>query len=222
MRDGIDFGDAERVADRRVRRRAPALTEDLLRPRERDDVVDGEEVRLVAELGDERELVVDQLADVGRNASRITPDQPGLGQRAQVRRRCLPRRHDLLGILVAQLVQREMAPLGDRDAFREQCRRIDRRESRARAQMPLAVGEEREAAVGDRLLQPDRGDRVLQRASGAGVHVNVARGDLRQSARVRQLVQTREPRPVAGAREELDGDPRAFRKHRRDPAGDGK
>ncbi len=88
--------------------------------------------------------------------------------------------------------------------------------------MPLAVGEEREAAVGDRLLQPDRGDRVLQRASGAGVHVNVARGDLRQSARVRQLVQTREPHPVAGAREEFDGDPGPFRKHRREPAGDGK
>ncbi len=60
----VDLGDAERIADRRVGRRAAALAEDALRARERDDVVDGEEVGLVAELRDQRELVLDQLADV--------------------------------------------------------------------------------------------------------------------------------------------------------------
>ena len=45
---GIDFGDAERVADGGVRGRAAALAQDAARARERDDVVDGEEVGLVA------------------------------------------------------------------------------------------------------------------------------------------------------------------------------
>ena len=61
----IDLGDAERVAHRRVGRRAAALAQDALAAREGDDVVDGEEVGLVVELGDQRELVLDQLADVG-------------------------------------------------------------------------------------------------------------------------------------------------------------
>ena len=40
----IDIGDAQAVADRRVRRRAAALAEDVLAAREADDVVDGEKV----------------------------------------------------------------------------------------------------------------------------------------------------------------------------------
>ena len=45
----IDLGDAEAEAHRRVRRRAAALAEDVLRARVADDVVDGEEIgRVVA------------------------------------------------------------------------------------------------------------------------------------------------------------------------------
>ena len=63
----IDLGDAERVADRRVRRRAAALAEDSLRARECDDVVNGEEIRFVLQFRDQRELVLDQFADVRGN-----------------------------------------------------------------------------------------------------------------------------------------------------------
>ena len=62
----VDFGDAERVADRGVGGRAAALAQDAFAARERDDVVDGEEVGLVAQFRDQRELVLDELADVGR------------------------------------------------------------------------------------------------------------------------------------------------------------
>ena len=51
---GIDLGDAEAEAHRRVRRRAAALAENVPRAREPHDVVHGEEVRLVLELGDQR------------------------------------------------------------------------------------------------------------------------------------------------------------------------
>ena len=56
---GIDCGDAEAVADRRVRRRAASLTEDRLWPcaRPGNDVVHGQEEMLVLELLDQGEFV---------------------------------------------------------------------------------------------------------------------------------------------------------------------
>ena len=54
----IDRGDAEHVADGRVRRRSPALAEDVLAARIMDDVMHGEEIMRVFEFGDQRELLV--------------------------------------------------------------------------------------------------------------------------------------------------------------------
>ncbi len=54
----IDRGDAEHVADGGIRRRSPALAEDVLAARVMHDVVDGQEVMRVFELGDQRELLV--------------------------------------------------------------------------------------------------------------------------------------------------------------------
>ena len=229
----IDLGDPERVADRRVGRRAAALAEDALRAGEGDDVVDGEKIRFVLQFRDQRELVLDQRADVGDDRGRhgsirsvrspisrdlsVSPRQSRFDQRAQMRCRCLPLRHDLLRVLVTQFVERERAALRDRDGLGEQLGRIDRRKPRARTQMPLAIGMKRVAALGERLFHADRRDRVLQRAPGAHVHVDVAGGDLRQARLPRQRRAVRKPGAVAGVGEELDGNPRATRKGRGDP-----
>src|SRR5207248_3577712 len=50
---GIDLGDAEAEAHRRIRRRAAALAQDVARAREADDVIDREEIRRVVQRGDE-------------------------------------------------------------------------------------------------------------------------------------------------------------------------
>ena len=84
--------------------------------------------------------------------------------------------------------------------------------------MPLAVRVQRVAAGGERRLQADRGQRVLQRAPRAGVHVNVARGRQRQAAGARQRSEAFEPRTVAGAREQSDADPRPPGEHVGEPA----
>ena len=60
-RHGIGGGDAEGVADRRVRRRAAALAVDVLPPTELDEVPDDEEVAGEAETLDDVELTVDRL-----------------------------------------------------------------------------------------------------------------------------------------------------------------
>ncbi len=68
---GVDLGDAERIADRRVGSRAPALTKNVAAAGEVNDVGHCEEIRLVAQLADQREFVFDLLAHRGRNACRI-------------------------------------------------------------------------------------------------------------------------------------------------------
>ena len=54
----IDRGDAEHVANGRVRRRSPALAEDVLAARITDDVVHGEKIMRVFQLGDQAEFLV--------------------------------------------------------------------------------------------------------------------------------------------------------------------
>ena len=64
---GVHFGDPERVAHRGVRHRAAALAEDALAARVFDNVVDGEEVGLIAEFRDQREFVLDLVPDFVRH-----------------------------------------------------------------------------------------------------------------------------------------------------------
>ncbi len=69
----IHRGDAEAVAHRELAAEPrPWHRIPLLRARS-DDVVDGEEVRLVAELGDQRELVLDERVRSVRDAARPAP-----------------------------------------------------------------------------------------------------------------------------------------------------
>ena len=110
---GVDLGDAERVAHDRVRCRAASLAQDVFRARIAHQVLDGEEERLVTELGDERELVLHHLAHLGLDAARKATAQALLGQLCEPARRRVLGRHQLRRILVAQLVERELAALGD-------------------------------------------------------------------------------------------------------------
>ena len=95
---GIDRGDAEAKADRAVGCGAAALAEYflLLPARERNDVVDGEKVAGVTELGDHGKLAGKLLAEIF---------QMLLGG--------LARRHRLVGIFVFELGKREAAGFGD-------------------------------------------------------------------------------------------------------------
>jgi hypothetical protein len=56
---GVDFSDAQAVADGGVRGRATPLTEDVARPGEAHDVLDREEIRLVLQARDDGQFVFD-------------------------------------------------------------------------------------------------------------------------------------------------------------------
>ncbi len=62
----VDLGDAGAIADDAVGGRAATLAQDALAAREGDDVVDGEEVMLVLQLGDQSQLVLDLALGLGR------------------------------------------------------------------------------------------------------------------------------------------------------------
>src|SRR5439155_4351110 len=79
-----DVGDAQRVADRRVGRRTPALAVDVLPAAELHDVVDDQEVPREAEFLDHVQLVVELAVGVRAGGTGAVPAQrPLLGQVAQ-------------------------------------------------------------------------------------------------------------------------------------------
>src|SRR5207248_9849416 len=67
----VDRGDAEAVADHRIGRRAAPLAQDAAAPRERDDVVHGQEIAGVVEPLDQRQLVLDQAPDVAGDGGSV-------------------------------------------------------------------------------------------------------------------------------------------------------
>ncbi len=84
--------------------------------------------------------------------------------------------------------------------------------------MALAVRMERVAGLRDRCLQPDGGQRILQRAALARMHVHVAGGNERQPGRRRDFGEIGATRRVVGVEQALDGDPQRVAKARLEPA----
>ena len=208
----VDLGDAEAVADRRVGRRAAPLAQDALRARVADDVVDGQEVRLVAQVGDQREFVLDDGSHLLRHALRVARLRLLVGHAPQPRGRRLAGGHDLLRILVAQLVERERAALGDRLRLHQQFGGIDAGEPVQRPQVALRVRRKQPAALRERRLHAHGRQHVGELAAAAHVHVDVAGRDQRQPGRVADRLQRGEPCRVV----------RVARQFARDPAGAGR
>ena len=135
----VDLGDAQAVADGRVGGRAPTLAQDALAARELDDVVDGQEIRLVLQVADQAQLFLDLGGDRLGHALREAARGAGLRLLAQVGGGRVARRHDLVRILVAQLVQREAAAPRHRQRLRQRLGRVQAGQPHARAQVALGV-----------------------------------------------------------------------------------
>ena len=113
---GVDIGDGEAIADGRVGGRASALAQDTSAARIVDDVVDGEEIGRVIELGDQRDLLLKRIAHLAGDAVGKAPFRALPGQVFEMRLRRLAGGDRLVGIFVFQLVEREGAALRDLDA----------------------------------------------------------------------------------------------------------
>ncbi len=177
-------------------------------------VVHGEEVRLVPQLRDECELVLDESAHVRRHSLRPTPLRAVLGQLAQPSCGACAHGHQLLGVLVAQLIERKLAALGDAFGFFEQRARIQTRQFSARAQVPLAARLQFIAHIGYRLVEADRGEQILQRASFADMHLDAATCHERQVQHRAEFCQRSESAAIVTGAQQLYSEPGALRAQR--------
>ncbi len=214
---GVHLGDTQAITHHRVRGRAAALAQDAESPCFAHDVVHREEVGLVGEIGDERELVVDPGAQVLRDAGRPAPERAGFRELAQVGSRRLTRRHQFARIFVAQLVERKIRQRRDFHGFREQRGRIEPRQPFAFTQVPLAIGEQPLAGFGQRHPVTYRRERILQRTAIAQVHVHVTGGRERQTELRAQRTRHTQAFAVATVARQLHRDPGASRKSARHP-----
>ncbi|MCY1515549.1 hypothetical protein D9M68_501380 [compost metagenome] len=171
---GVQLGDAQGEAHHRVGRRAAPLAKDALATGEIDDVVHREEVALVAQLGDQRELLFHQRSRLGRHAAGPASQQSLLGDGAQPGAGAVPVRHQLAGVLVIQLVQAELAATGNAHRFGHQLRRVEAGQQLTAAQVALAIGEQAEPGLGYRAVMAHGGHAVLQGAAATGMHMHIA------------------------------------------------
>ena len=143
-----DFGDADDIADERIGRRAAPLAQNAARAGELDDMMDGEEIGLVFERADDRELMLDRLRHRLRHAAGIAPARAVLRETAQSLLRRAVEPQGLVGIFVFQALEVEG------ELREEAARRLDR--LRIGAQEPghllgrfqMALGMDGEAMAG--------------------------------------------------------------------------
>ena len=199
----VDVGDAQAVADRRVGRGAAALTQDVLAPRVTDDVMDGEKIRRVIELGDERQFMIERLADIVRNALGIARGRALLGRREA--------RAHFLGIFITQLIQREGQCRIERRCFFDRSRRIAEEARHLGGRLEIALGIDGKAASRgvDRQVLANAGEHVLQFPPVGMVIEHVVDGDERHAGLAGDRGAPGEPRAVIAAIEHVGGEPHA-------------
>ncbi len=178
-----------------------------------------QKVRLVAQLGDQRQLALDGDADLRRHALRPALAGTLFRQVAQMARRRFALRHQLVRILVPQLIQRESTLGRDRQRLFEQLTRIQPFETFAFAQIALAIGMEIPSAFRDRHAQTNSRQHVLQLAALAHVHMNVAAGNEQQIEITAYLFEDSEAFTVSSVAQQLDGYPHSSLEMLREPAG---
>ncbi len=216
----IDLGDAEAKAHRAVRRRAAALAENFFYfARIGDDVVDGEEIAGVVELGDQRQLLVQPLLHFVRNAVRklilgITLRGAGPGQILEMLLRGLAWRHRLVGIFVFQLAEREGQALAISTVRAMASGKFlnSRAISAGGFEMPLGIDGEPQARLGDGAFLADAGDDVGERPALRRVIEDIVDGDERRAEPLAEFGQQAEPARLVAAMIMHAGEERAARR----------
>ncbi|KGC20312.1 hypothetical protein DM48_7834 [Burkholderia gladioli] len=140
-----------------------------------------------------------------------------VGLLAQIRSGGVAGRHELVWILVAQLVERERAAPRDADRLIQRAGRIEVGQAQPGSQVPLCIRRELVAAFAHRPAQPDRRQHVLQGLPRAHVHHRPARGYHRHVVSSCCSLNSAAVNVIHGARMQGQRDPRAIAEHGREP-----
>ncbi len=196
----VDRGHPEAVTHRRVGRRPPALREDALPFAVLDDLPHREEVAAVLELVDERELLLQLRAHVGRDGPAVALPCAGEGELPEPFRCRVAGRHPLLRIAVLDLLEAECGPPGDLQGAGYQLRSVAvalghlffRKEPEARVRrQPRACLVERDTVA-------DAGEHVVQLAPVRAVVEHLRSGDEGYAVPAREVPESAIVGGVAG------------------------
>jgi len=214
----VHHGDAQREAHRGIGRGTAPLAQDAVLLRETDDVLHGQEERLVLLVGDQFQFAFDLPDHIGRHAFRPALAHAAFGQFAQPAAGRVLVGHQLGRVAVLQLAQVEAATARQPHRVLQQRRRMDVAQRAAGAQVALAIAEQVRAAFGQRQVVADGGHRVLQHAPAAHVHVHVAAGQWRHRQRIGQRQQLLQARGVVLLAVQFHRQVRACAEQRPQPA----
>jgi hypothetical protein len=195
---GIDAGNAKHVADRRIGGRPAALAENVLRACEADDGIHCQKIRRVVELLDELQLVREGGPHCLGQTFGIALGRAFPGQSLQGLLRRQPRQGPLLGILIREFIESELAALSDLDRAGERLG--------IAAEQPVHFFRPLEEAVGvalatkaefvDGAVVANGGDDILQDAPRWFVEQHVIGDDGRHPPLNRQVGQFMEPQLI--------------------------
>jgi hypothetical protein len=210
---GVDLGNVQAITHHRVGGGTSALAEDALVARKAHDIVNGQEVILVGEFGDQLQFFLQQGLYSRRNTTGPALLRTGITQLPQVFARAKSRRYNLVWILVTQLVERETTARGNFQGLGEQGRRVELAQTRQRSQVALGVNIQSCTQFLYRCVETDRGQGILQRLTPGHVHVYITTGQHRYTEGFGKLVQIQVPGLFVGFQQQFDGQPQASRKH---------
>ena len=180
---GIDLGDAETKAYRRIGRRSAPLTENAARAREAHDVVHGEEIGRVVELANQGEFMRERRAHVVGNAVGIARARADLRERLKRGLRVRIALAQFLRIAVRKLVEAEGEPVEEARGLFNGCGRLgeEARHFARVLQMPLGVGLNQTPRRLQRHALADAGEHVGERAPLGNMHQHIVGGEQRRA-----------------------------------------
>ena len=201
----VDLGDAQAITNRRVGRRAPALAGNALGTGKGHDVVDREEVRLVMHLVDELQLVLNLLAHLGRHALGMgvlgeALLSPVFGEVAQPLGGREARRDNLVGVFVAQFIQRKRTLRCECHSIGQHDRWVEPGESKPWPQIGLGIGKQPTAAVLQRQPMANCTDQIGDRLVASMGHAGLAHGHCINAQQAAQGLELMEPCTVIGTK----------------------
>ena len=165
----------------------------------------------VFQLADQPQFLVQDFFGLWRNPLRESLVRAGPGQVLQMALRGLARRHRLIGILVFELVEREIDAAGKAQGFRDRLRRVAKqpRHFVSRLEIAFGIGFEAPADGVDGGLLADAAQDILQRAArGMMIHHLVGRQQ-RHAGAGGDALQPPQPAPVVAAIKQARRQPHA-------------
>ena len=213
-RVGGNLGDAQRVADHRIRRRAPALTQNAPAAGEIDDIADGQKVGGEIQRLDDAQLLFHLAQRVGGHTVRKPLAQALRGQPLQAFLGGLAI-GDFVWVFIAQFIQRKGTARGDFQRAAHRAGMIAKQPGHVGGgfQAALGIGQGAAADLVDRHALADAGQHIGQTAAARVMHQHIAHGDHRHGAALggsRGGAQARTVAPVIsgrGAQKHMAGEP---------------